>query len=187
MKRLITCLFGFALLCSVGFAKDFNNGISNGGFWVLDGNLGEGYGEWSFPILKTKNNFMIRDNVTIGGFGGASGNSMTICGFTVGDRLLFGGIYDDTGIFAVKAYGFAGVDFEMFGTKTHPLFSPSVRLGSTFGGGFEFQYTERNSFVVEYGGKYRYVIGKNMASYKEYNCINPVLMLGFRSYLENRN
>jgi len=188
MKKLVTCLFGFALLCSIGFAKEFSNGISSGGFFVLDSNYGEGFGEWSFPILKTEKNFMIRDNIFVGGFGGTTdGKAMGIGGFTVGNKIIYGSIYDNSDVFAVKTYGLLEIDVSMFGTENHPVFSPSVILGSTFGGGFEFQYDERNSFVVEFGGKYRYVIGENMASYSHLNGINPVIMLGFRSYLENRN
>lgn len=184
MKRIITFLFGFALLCCVGFAKDFSNGISSGGFWVLDGNLGEGYGEWSFPIVKNKKNFMIKDSVTIGGFGGSSsGKVLDVYGLSVGNKLNCGCIYDDTGLFAIKVYGILGGDVSLIKTENHKFFSPSAIFGTIVGGGFEFQYTERSSFVAEFGGKYRYEIGENVALYKVVNNMGPVLMLGFRSYI----
>lgn len=180
MKRLITTLLGLAVICCSGFAFEKSNRISSGGFWVLEGNLGQGYGEWSFPVFS-KNDFFIRSNVTIGGFGGAVGSAIDYAGCEIGSNFHYGTQYD-LGTFNVRTYGLIGVDFALFTSETHKFFSPSGLLGSTIGGGFEFQYTEKNAFVLEYGGKYRYVVGKDYKQYKAYNNINPVLMLGFRSY-----
>lgn len=180
MKRLISTLLGLAVICFSGFAFDKGNGISSGGFWAMEGNLGQGYGEWSFPVFS-KNDFFVRDNVTIGGFGGAADNNINYGGCEIGNNVLFGGVYD-LETFKVKAYGFFGVDYALFTSENHKLLSPSGLLGTVMGGGFEFQYSENNAFVVEYGGKYRCVIGKNRKEFSGFNSINPVLMLGYRSY-----
>jgi len=146
----------------------------------MEGNLGQGYGEWSFPVFS-KNNFFIRDNISIGGFGGATSNNIDYGGCEIGNHLLFGGIYD-LETFSVKTYGFFGAEYALFSAPDHLLLSPSGLLGTITGGGFELQYSENNAFVVEYGGKYRYVVGKDHKKYSKFNTINPVLMLGFRSY-----
>lgn len=182
MKRLITCLFGFALLCFSGFGTEFKNGISNGGFCVFEADYGQGNGEWSFPILTTDNGLMLRDNVTVGGFGKASGtHQLSIAGCSLGDNFLFGKMYDSD-CFRVKVYTFAGAELSLFSCQNHPLFSPSVMLGAQFGGGFEFQYSAKNSFVTEFGGKSRYVLGKDTEEFSEYNSTSPIIKLGFRSY-----
>lgn len=166
----------------VGFAQEFKNGISSGGFCVIECNYGEGYGEWNFPIVTTKKDFILRDCITVGGYGVAyDQNNIYISGCSIGDKLIMGGMYT-TDFYRVRAYGLFGIDFSMFKAPDHPLFSPSVIMATTMGGGFEFQYSERNSFVVEYGGKYRYVIGKNMTNYRAYNSINPIISFGYRSY-----
>jgi len=184
MKRLIISLFGLALMCfgGVGFAQNFKNGIASGGFCVIESNYGQGYGEWNFPILTTEKGFILRDCVTMGGFGGTvEQNIISIGGFTVGNKFLMGGMYT-TDSFRIRSYGLFGVDFSMFSTVDHPFYSPSDMMATLTGGGFEFQYSECSSFVIEYGGKFRYVIGKDMNNYKKYNEINPTISFGYRGY-----
>lgn len=169
-------------MCLSCFGTEFKDGIASGGFCVIESNYGQGHGEWSFPIYKTDNGFMLRDNLTVGGFGSTIGNSkLAVGGASVGDNFIIGGFHD-TDCFRVKSYAFLGADISLFICEGHPLFSPSAILGTQMGGGFEFQYSKANSFVIEFGGKSRYVIGQDRDLYTDYNSVNPLIKIGFRSY-----
>ena len=137
--------------------------------------------------------YTISDNISLGGFGCAeSGTNVDLGGASLGNKFIFGGIYDYAECFIAKTYGFIGIELGFFSAANHNIFSPSFMLCPMMGGGFELQYTKRNSFVVEFGGKYRYVVGKNMSSYKQFNNINLViasnLLLGeISAYLNKTN
>lgn len=169
-------------MCFSIFGTEFKDSISSGGFCVVETNYGQGCGEWSFPIYSNEKGFMIRDNISLGGFGSTTTLALPgIGGFSIGDSLILGQIYD-LDFLRIKVYGFFGGEFSLFYTKNHNFFSMPVMAGAQMGGGFEMQYTERNSFVVEFGGKSRYVVGKDMEEFKDYNSVNPIIKLGFRSY-----
>lgn len=181
VKRIFVILFGSTFFCLSVMGMEFKNGISSGGFFVMEDDFGEGYGEWSFPIARIKN-FMIRDCASIGGFGKSTADrQIDFGGMSVGNTVHFGGIFDSQ-CFRIKSYGLIGAEFSLFSGIDHPLFCGSAMLGSIIGGGFEFQYTEKNAFAIEFGGKYRYVIGKDMNDFAGYNSINPVIIIGYRSY-----
>lgn len=169
-------------MCFGIFGTEFKDSISCGGFCVVEANYGQGCGEWSFPIYTNEKGFTIRDNLSLGGFG--STTTMTvprIGGFSIGDSLILGKIYDSD-CMRIKVYGFFGGEFSLLATEKRFFINMPVMVGFQMGGGFELQYTERNSFVVEFGGKSRYVVGKDMDEFKDYNSVNPIIKLGFRSY-----
>jgi len=184
MKRLIITLLVGTFMCLGCFAQDkeFANGFSSGGFWIMKDGMSGGFGEWSIPILNKDNGFYLRNNINIGGFGSTSSSSQIhFGGGIIGDRIIYGESIQLTD-FAVKTYGFTGAGFGIFGSEGHKPFSNPFILSVLCGGGFELQYSQKSSFVMEFGGNQDIVVGKNRAAFADVNSIDPILILGYRRY-----
>ena len=69
----------------------------------------------------------------------------------------------------------------MFGAKNHSFLNPNLMYGVNLGGGFEFQFTRRSAFAVEFGGGVSFVAGPNFRQYSQFTKGFPTLTIGYRS------
>lgn len=187
MKRLSCVLVLVALICSVGFAEetksaDFNSKFISGGFWISEEGKCGGGGEWGFAIVENPNGFFMRDCFTGAGYGGnLKGGKFSFGEMTVGNKFMMGGSYD-LGNSIVRTYGIFGVDFGVFSINGHKFYECPFLIEIPFGGGFEFQYSKKSAFVVEFGGKYSIMIGENAKDFADLANTCPKLSIGYRSF-----
>lgn len=181
MRRTIIILMVGTLMCLAGFGQEFKTGVSSGGFWALKEGFGAGYGEWSFPLRNESDGFLLRDCIDIGGFGGTTNENKEFGGCILSNKFIIGSALK-VETFIVRSYGFASLGFGLFNAESHKLFSTPFLLSSIIGGGFEFQYSRSNSFVIEFGGDMDFIIGNERNAFTRFNNQGPILMLGFRSY-----
>lgn len=169
------------LLCLETYGQEFKNGTCSGGFWALKEGYGAGYGEWNFPLRNDSDGFLLRDAINIGGFGGNLEENKGVGGCILGNKFMIGGTYNASE-FVVRSYGFVSAGFGIFGAEGHKVFNAPFMISSIIGGGFEFQYSSDNSFVVEFGGDMDFLVGSGRKEYSQLSRSCPILMLGFRSY-----
>lgn len=179
MKRLITTLLVGTFLCLVGFAQEFNNGTASGGFWCMEEGVASGFGEWSFPLHNDSDGLVLRDCINMGGFGGTKED---FGGAFFGNKLLVGKRFN-AGNFVVRNYAIASVGFGLFSAPNHSMVSSPFLLGTIFGVGMELQYSKKLAFVIEFGGNQDFFLGDKKEDFLDYESSNPILMLGFRSYI----
>lgn len=187
MKRLSCVLVLVALICSGGFSEgakseEFKSKFISGGFWILDEGKCGGGGEWGFAILESSNGFFVRDCFTGAGYGGnMKGGEFTFGEMAMGNKFMIGGSYD-LGNSIVRTYGFAGIDFGVFSTKNHKFYECPFLIEVPCGGGFEFQYSKKSAFVIEFGGKYSIMVGENAQDFANFANTCPKLSIGYRSF-----
>lgn len=193
MKRFSLSFVLVALMSCVGFAeeKDFANmeyptakfgtKITNGGFYNCGGNRSGGFGEFGFSLIdENKNHIVLRECITVGGYGNAVGEkSMDISELQIGDKLIFGGMYDGF-LFKVRSYGFLNVGIGLWSDSENKFASGSPLLEIGGGGGFEFQYSSTSAFVIEFGGRSEAPVGKEKGRFDAYTNSSPTLTIGFR-------
>ncbi len=196
MKRLILFLSLVAGICSFGFAEEVANGnssakvqyrITSGGFWSCGSDFSGGLGEFGLNLLPEEKYFVLRDCLYVQGSGGylAKNDKLDFGGIEIGNKLILGGRSNGPG-FIVRSYGFTSISFGLFSYEGHKFISSPFLINLTFGGGFEFQYQTRNAFVIEFGGLNRILTGEIKAeqySYEDFSKSNPVLTIGFRSFI----
>ncbi len=190
MKRLLVT-FAMAVLMNLcclavedkSGEMDFKRGFASGGFWTVQDNLCGGYGELNIPIVESDKGFMLRNAIKFGGFGSYfDTETRDVCGgFSIGDKFLIGERYD-VRPFAIRSYGSVGCEFGMFFDDDHMFSNSPCMIAVDFGGGFEFQFTQKSAFVLEYGGKCSFVVGDNKESYSAFSHGGPILSIGYRSY-----
>ena len=188
MKR-ITILLLVAFLCSVGFAQEtegnnqeYSYKTFTGGFWSCTTHTGGGYGEFGFRLIPEDKGFVLRNSILIGGEGGYISNSTdsSFGGLFLGDKISIGSCLK-TGNSVIRSYGFLTCKAEMFGAKNHSFFNPNLMYGINAGGGFEFQFTRRSAFAVEFGGTVSFVAGPDYKQYSQFTKGTPTLTIGYRS------
>ncbi|MBQ0166208.1 MAG: hypothetical protein KBT02_03760 [Treponema sp.] len=186
MKRVTVFLLLVALMCSVGFAEDmsFAEGtFVSGGFWSCEGNRSGGFGEFGFALVEeSKNGFVLRDCITLGGYGNTvtDSNGMKFGEGIIGDKLMIGGV-TDCSLFKVRSYGFMGAGIGLWGDETYGFAEGAPMLELSFGGGFEFQYAASTAFVIEFGGRCEGPVGSEKDRYQAYTNSSPLLTIGFRT------
>ncbi len=192
MKRLTFVLLLVAVICSVGFAESFSSAdvkyrTTGGGFWSCGKDYTGGFGEFGFNLLPEEKTFVLRDCISVMGEGGYLGNNSDVGfgGCEIGDKLIIGGRYNCEG-FIVRTYGFIGVSVGLFSCSGHSFFSLPLMINISFGGGFEFQYSANNAFVIEFGGLNRLFTGDTSSignNVRSYPISSPSLTIGFRSFI----
>lgn len=178
MKRFISILWVGTILCLAGFSQEMKNGIASGGFWCMKEGIASGFGEWNFPIHDGTDDFILRDCINIGGFGGTQEK---FGGAIIGNKILCGQKCN-AGTLVIRTYGLAGVGFGLFGTENHLTFASPYLLSVIFGGGTEIQYSKNLAFVIEFGGSQDFIIGEGRKDFLNLESACPILMLGYRSY-----
>ena len=189
MKRITFVLILVASICCAGFAEEVLSAnvkykTTSGGFWCCGEGFCGGFGEFGINLLPEEKNFVLRDCLYIQGEGGSlkKNGSLEYGGVEIGDKLLIGGRYNCNG-FIVRSYGFTGVSAGLFSFEGHKVFSLPVMLNLTFGGGFEFQFSEKMGFVIEFGGMNRLLIGGDKSVFEDFSRYLPVLTIGYRSFI----
>lgn len=186
-----------ALLCSVGFAEgfnfaenaypsaDYNSRLISGGFWSCGDERSGGFGEFGWALVdETKNNFVLRDCFTVGGWGHqVIEHNVDFGELQVGNKFMIGGVYD-CGFVKVRSYGFLGAGIGFIGGTNIRFFSGAPMVEINGGGGFEIQYCANNAFVIEFGGRCEEPIGSKRSEYKAYTNSSPVLTIGYRTLLD---
>ena len=188
MKRLIIVLSMVAVICCVGFAEEMNSAefkykTVSGGFWSCGQDFSGGFGEFGFNLRPQEKVFVFRDCIFFQGLGGklSQDNVLDFGGLEIGDKLILGGRTNCSG-FIVRTYGYTSLSFGLYRYQNHPFLSAPFGLNLGFGGGFEFQYCSHSAFVVEFGGKNRFLIGGNKEGLEDYSKSSPVLTIGFRTF-----
>lgn len=185
MKRVTVFLLLVALMCSVGFAENAENVNSrffSGGFWSCGGNRSGGCGEWGMSLVDETSGFVLRDCISLSGFGNniTESNNLKFGEGIIGDKLMIGGM-TDCQLFKVRSYGFMGVGIGLWGDEEHGFNSGAPLLDISFGGGFEFQYSAETAFVIEFGGHTEGPVGSEKENYQDYTNSSPILTIGFRT------
>lgn len=133
----------------------FKESVSVGGLWRCDSVKTGGSFEVGFPLFEKKGGLVIKDFVTLSGYGDDY-NGFEFGEFGVGNKLLLGGkIQNET--FSVVCYGFVLAEFGFVVMGGKSFFAPPFIFDMIGGGGFEFRYNLKSSFFVEYGGGYSFV------------------------------
>ena len=195
MKRFVIislCLAAFALLPIFaeaennvdGASPSFNGSSYFGGMWLCAGDFAGGYGEYGFSLLRQEKNFVLKDCIDLGGGGISSGEAegKSMGTAFIGDRIIIGG-RTDLSDFTIRSYGHFGAGFGLFGSEGHKPFDAPYMILLEGGGGFELQYTESSSFVIEYGGMAAPFAGGDCSAWEKYSIMGPYLSIGCRGYL----
>lgn len=180
-------------MCNVGFADEytsvnghesssFNNKFISGGFWSCGGERSGGFGELGFRLVdENLNHFVLRECITLGGYGSnLIKNGMDFGELQIGNKIIIGGM-TNCNFFCIRSYGFAGIGFGIWGDTENSFASGSLLLEFNFGGGFEFQYSQKNAFVIEFGGRTEAPVGKRKNQFSPYTNSSPVLTIGYRT------
>lgn len=196
MKRFRIYLLLVAFLCNAGFADEytsaknndstnFNNKFISGGFWSCGNERSGGFGELGFRLVdENLNHFVLRECITLGGYGSNLLKSGLDFGeLQIGSKIIIGGM-TNSNLFCIRSYGFAGIGFGIWGDKENSFASGSPLLELNFGGGFEFQYSQENAFVIEFGGRTEAPVGKIKNQFSPYTNSSPVLTIGYRSLVK---
>lgn len=185
MKRFRVLFIWVALMCSAGFAEDFDfaNRFSTGGFWSCGNERSGGFGEVGISLVnENRHNFVVRDCVTFAGYGYNLFNQTlpSFGEFQIGDKFIIGGM-TGSNLFRVRTYGFFSVGLGFWKGGEHNFTSGNPLLDIGGGGGFEFQYTRDCAFVVEFGGRNEAPVGRGRSKYKDYTNASPMLTIGYRT------
>lgn len=193
MKRFRVSLILAALMCSVGFADEyasakdndsvnFNNQFISGGFWSCGNERSGGFGEFAFRLVDENiNHFVLRDCITVGGYGSnLIKNGMDFGELQIGNKVIVGGM-TNCNTFCIRSYGFAGIGFGIWKDEENKFASGAPLLELNFGGGFEFQYSKNNAFVIEFGGRTEAPVGKRKNEFTAYTNSSPLLTIGYRT------
>lgn len=142
--------------------SDYKRGLSLAGLWEVDNLRSGGEFEVGFPLNNKENKFVFRDYFTVGGYGWNSSYGEV----SLGNKIQFGGKVHETDLLVIS-YGFilANASYIIGETSVFDFW-----IGG--GGGFEIQYNEGSSFIIEYGGKG--LIKKATGT--------PFITLGYRQY-----
>ena len=144
--------------------KNFNKGLSIGGIWEANYTTAGGSLEIGFPLVKEKDNgFLLRNHIVLSGKGGKGKG-----GAFLSDKLIIGGFCSNP-YFVAKGYGLVSVEGGVYGKYKDMPFSLSI----VSGGGFEFQFSKFQSFMIEFGGIFP-LMGYTQSS--------PFIEMGFRTY-----
>ena len=154
-------------------------GISLAGVWRCDSVKTGGTAEVGFPLVEK--NVVVRDYVTISGYGGKIG-ALEFGELSVGDKLQIGGRID-CGAFFIVPYGFLGAEFGIYRTSAKRIFEPPFILDIACGGGFEMRYhvseTVMQSFFIEFGGGGMLMLG---SASRNFDSGYASLAIGYRTY-----
>ena len=146
------------------FSSSFNKGFSLGGIWEANYLAAGGELEIGFPLVEVKENgFLLRNHIALSGKGG-NGKG----GAFLSDKLVIGG-FSSNPYFVAKGYGLVSIEAGVFGKYKDMPFSFSI----VSGGGFEFQFSKFQSFMIEFGGIFP-ILGYTKSS--------PFIEMGFRTY-----
>ena len=166
MKKIISFVLITSLFMVSMFSNEqsFNKGFSIGGVWEANYTTAGGGVEIGFPLVKEKDNgFLLRNHIVLSGKGG-NGKG----GAFISDKLIIGGFCSNT-YFRAKGYGLVSIAGGAFGKYNDMPFSLSIDCG----GGFEFQFSKFQSFMVEFGGTFPFL---------GYMKSSPFVEMGFRTY-----
>lgn len=186
MKRTIL-LFLVALMCMSGFAEEISSSAdvtyktTTGGFFFTNKDTSGGFGEFGIKLCDEANGFVLRNCIFFEGFGTDLPHDISYGAAGIGDKLIIGGRTNGLG-FIVRSYGYIGGSFDLYKGGSHEFFDSPYLCSFNMGGGFEFQYTTENAFVVEFGGICRGPVGAGKDSFTDYAVSGPSLTIGFRSF-----
>lgn len=174
------------LLCTVGFAEgetvNYSYKSYSGGFWDCQSDIAGGSAEFGFGLIdENKKNIVFRNSIYLKGFGGNLKDEYNINfgGLALGDKISFGGKYCCQD-FVVRVYGFTGFGVGIFKEENHTFLERPLLAEYSLGGGFEFQFTPKMAFVLEFGGENTFTIW-NKESYRGFSYSSPILTIGYRS------
>lgn len=133
--------------CSFSFAKERMN-IST--YALLQSQKSGGGAGFSFPIFN-KNEFFIRNEINLNLY--FSNTPLSEANLlTFGDKLFFGSLKQING-FGFRCYGYCKCEVGPSWDKTFRIFDNAPLILEMGGaGGFEFLYSEKKSFFIEFGG-----------------------------------
>lgn len=183
-------------ICSVGFAEEsprehssanVQYRFTSGGFWTCGSNFSGGFGEFGINLLPKEKGLVLRNCIFVQGSGGhlAKNDQLEFDSLDIGNKLILGGRVNCPG-FIVRSYGFAAISLGLFSCQGHPFATSPFLLNLSYGGGFEFQFTSRNAFVLEFGGLSGFLAGQiNPAEcpFTDFSNSSPLLTIGFRSFI----
>lgn len=146
-KKFFTIILVITCILSFSFGKDRMN-IST--YALLESKKSGGGIGFSFPIFQ-KNDFFIRNEINTNLY--FSNTPLSEANLiTVGDKLFFGSLKEING-FGFRSYGYCKCEFGPSWSKTCSIFNTAPLILEMGGaGGFEFIYSKRKSFFIEFGG-----------------------------------
>lgn len=146
-KKLFISLIVFGAVSSMCFGKDKMN-IST--YALIQSQKSGGGVGFSFPIFQ-RGEFFIRNETNLNLYFSNTPLTGAVM-VSLGDKLHFGTLKEING-FSFRSYGYCKLEFGPSWDSDHMAFNSApmiLELGGA--GGFEFLYSEKKSFFIEFGG-----------------------------------
>ncbi len=145
---------------SLKFDEQAKDKFSWGSFALIQSRKSGGGLTFAIPIFQ-KNSFIIRDELMaslyLSNLPKSNGTLISL-----GDKIHFGSLKKING-FTFRTYGYMKCEIGISSDKDYSFFTAPVILELGGAGGFEFLFTEKKSFFVEFGG------GASIKSFGEIN------------------
>lgn len=123
--------------------------MSFGSFALIQSRKSGGGLTFAFPIFQ-KNSFIIRDEITaslyLSNLPESNGTLISL-----GDKIIFGALKNING-FGFRTYGYMKCEFGASRDSSYAFFTAPLILELGGAGGFEFLFTPKKGFFVEFGG-----------------------------------
>lgn len=123
--------------------------MSYGSFALIQSRKSGGGLSFAFPIFQ-KNSFIIRDEITaslyLSNLPESNGTLISL-----GDKIIFGALKNVNG-FSFRTYGYMKCELGISKDSTYAFFKSPILLELGGAGGFEFLFTQKTGFFVEFGG-----------------------------------
>jgi len=152
-KRILSLIFASVFLSSFLFCQETiksKDKMAMGTYALIQSQKSGGGFSFAVPVFQ-KNDFVIREELNLNLY--FSNVPLSQAKFvSIGDKIHFGSLKEING-FSFRSYGYAKCEYGFtWNNENQPFTQAPTILEMGGAGGFEFLYSSKKSFFIEFGG-----------------------------------